>query len=316
MSDYFEKYGGKNPITEKNADPVQCCLEGSYLNCPENPWRFEKGLCQNFMGQRCARGWDKNCDLYLDQQSTADFTGKKANDFLFEAFTAKFCRDDTSDPTNKCYTRCEMMNPLADNSAVVCKTYGNNAYRDVKTLSAISTAYLQDAKLDSSSPISVHQCPKTCDILSLNDFEENNRLLNEVLDRGVAQNGVMNLAENIVKQGIQVKNTRLINFINKYIKQAGSAQPNQIDATLGKTNFKSIVPVPTPIASTIPENPIMKMTTEPERNTLPVNLQKSQVMKREGFRGETSGMSQQDMILYAIVIGIAGYLLFTSMCKK
>jgi hypothetical protein len=60
----------------------------------------------------------------------------------------------------------------------------------------------------------------------------------------------------------------------------------------------------------------MKTTTEPERNTLPINLQKSQVMKREGFRGETSGMSQQDMILYAIVIGIAGYLLFTSLCKK
>jgi hypothetical protein len=314
MSDYFEKYGGKNPITEKNADPVQCCLEGSYLNCPENPWRFEKGLCQNFMGQRCARGWDKYCDLYLDQQSTADFTGKKANDFLFEAFTAKFCRDDTSDPTNKCYTRCEMMNPLADNSAVVCKTYGNNAYRDVKTLSAISTAFLQDAKLDSSSPISVHQCPKTCDLLSLNDFEDNDRLLNEVLDRGVAQNGVMNLAENIVKQGILVKNSRLRNFISKYITSGG--QPNQIDATLGKTNFKSIVPVPTPIASTIPENPIMKTTTEPERNTLPINLQKSQVMKREGFRGETSGMSQQDMILYAIVIGITGYLLFTSLCKK
>ena len=316
MSDYFEKYGGKNPITEKNADPVQCCLEGSYLNCPENPWRFEKGLCQNFMGQRCARGWDKYCDLYLDQQSTSDFTGKKANDFLFEAFTAKFCRDDTSDPTNKCYTRCEMMNPLADNSAVVCKSYGNNAYRDVKTLSAISTAYLQDAKLDSSSPISVHQCPKTCDLLSLNDFEDNDRLLNEVLDRGVAQNGVMNLAENIVKQGISVKNTRLINFINKYIKQAGNNQPNQIDATLGATNFKSIVSIPTPIASTIPENPIMKMTTEPERNTLPINLQKSQVMKREGFRGESSNVSQQDMILYAIVIGVAGYLFFTSLCKK
>jgi hypothetical protein len=314
MSDYFEKYGGNNPITEKNADPVQCCLEGSYLNCPENPWRFEKGLCQNFMGQRCARGWDKYCDLYLDQQSTADFTGKKANDFLFEAFTAKFCRDDTSDPTNKCYTRCEMMNPLADNSAVVCKTYGNNAYRDVKTLSAISTAYLQDAKLDSSSPISVHQCPKTCDLLSLNDFEENDRLLNEVLDRGVAQNGVMNLAENIVKQGITVKNSRLRNFISKYITSGG--QPNQIDATLGKTNFKSMVSVPTPIASTIPEVSFMKTTTEPERNTLPINLQKSQVMKREGFRGETSKMSQQDMILYAIVIGIAGYLIFTSMCKK
>ena len=90
MSDYFEKYGGKNPITEKNADPVQCCLEGSYLNCPENPWRFEKGLCQNFMGQRCARGWDKYCDLYLDQQSTADFTGEKANDFLFEALLQNF----------------------------------------------------------------------------------------------------------------------------------------------------------------------------------------------------------------------------------
>jgi hypothetical protein len=309
MSDYFEKYGGKNPITEKNADPVQCCLEGSYLNCPENPFRFEKGLCHKYMGQRCSRGWDRYCDLYLDEQSNADFTGKKVDDFLFQAFTSKFCRDDTSDPNNKCYTRCEMMNPLADNSAVVCKSYGNNAYRDMKNVQAISTAYLLDAKLDATSPISVHQCPKTCDLLSLNDFDENDRLLNEVLDRGVAQAGVMNLAENIVKQGIVVKNSRLRNFISKYI--VTNNQPNSISAQLGKTNVKSMMNMPTPISSQVPVTSEMMTSTQPTPNNLPISLQKSQ---REGFKGDK--VADNDFLLYLVVAGIIGYLLMNCVCKK
>ena len=60
----------------------------------------------------------------------------------------------------------------------------------------------------------------------------------------------------------------------------------------------------------------MKNTTEPERNTLPINLGKSQEMIKEGFRGEVSAMSQQDMILYGIVVAVALYLVYTSLCKK
>lgn len=315
MSQYFEKYGGKNPVTEKNADPVQCCLEGYYLNCPENPYRFGKDVCHKFMGQRCARGWDKYCDLYLDQETNADFTGKKASDFLFEAFTSKFCRDDTSDPNNKCYTRCEMMNPLASNSAVVCQSYGNNAYRNIKTLENISTRFLQDGNLDSTSPISVHACPKTCDILSLNDFDEDDRVLNEVLDRGVATNGLMNLAQNVIKNKIPVKNTRFRNFIEKYISTTG--QPNQVSALLGSTNFLSSKAVPTPMDSTIPESKDINENDYVQRdaNKLPINLSHAQTLK-EGFKGDDKKMSREEFIVYGIIAASFLYFCFSCMCKK
>ncbi len=312
MSQYYEKYGGNNPITQKNADPVQCCLEGSYLNCPENPFRFEKGLCTKFMAQRCARGWDQYCDLYIEEQSSADFTGKKVDEFLTEAFTSKFCRDDTSDPNSKCYTRCEMLNPLASNSAVVCKTYGNNAYRDVNQVQAISTAFLLDAKLDAATPLSVHKCPKTCDILSINNFDENDRVLNEVLDRGLVQSGLMNLAQNIVKHGTKVNNSRLQNFIDKYI-MTGNNQPN-LAAQLGKTNVISTANFPTPISSTIPAESVVSTSSEPASNSLPINLNKSQ---REGFEvGDAQedkmkkGKGRQRMMLILLIVIIIGYLIY------
>jgi hypothetical protein len=317
MSDYFQKYGGKNPITEKSADPTNCCLEGMYLNCPENPWRFEAGLCQQFMGQRCARTWDNKCDLYLEQQGSADFTGKKSSNFLFEAFTSKYCRDDTTDPNNKCYTRCEMMNPLSPAGAVVCKSYGNNAYRKIDDLQAVSTNFLSDARLDSTSPLYVHKCPKTCDILSLNDFGEDNRLLNEVLDRGVAQAGLMNLAENVVKNSIPVTNTRFLNFISKYIadKQQGSVA-NNITPLLGKTNNLSTIPFPTPMPSFLgtSSNDVKPSTTPSLPNVnLPLNLEKSQ---REGFRQDGATSPENTFPIYGYFIILAFILLILYLAKE
>jgi len=315
MSEYFEKYGGNNPITEKNADPTDCCLDGFYLNCPENPWRFELGLRSQFMGQRCARTWDNKCDLFLEQQRSSDFTGQKASNFLFEAFTSKYCRDDISDPNNKCYTRCEMMNPLAANSAVVCKSYGNNAYRKMDDLQAVSTNFLSDARLDSTSPLYVHKCPKTCDILSLNDFGEDNRLLNEVLDRGVAQAGLMNLAENVVKNSIPVTNTRFLNFIQKYIVGGGPGQEgstvNNISPLLGKTNNLSTIPYPTPMPSFLgTSSRDVKTSTTPPSNPLPFNLQRSQ---REGFQQDKDNddtMKNYNMYLLIAVIAILIFCLY------
>ena len=322
MSQYYEKYGGNNPITQKNADPVQCCLEGSYLNCPENPFRFEKGLCTKFMGQRCARGWDQYCDLYLEEQSSSDFTGKKVTEFLTEAFSSKFCRDDTSDPNSKCYTRCEMLNPLSNNSATVCKTYGNNAYRDIRNVQAVSTGFLLDAKLDAATPLSVHKCPKTCDILAMNSFGEDDRVLNEVLDRGIAQNAVMNLAQNIVKSGLSINNTRLQNFISKYIDTSNSKEGFDADLSLtsqlGKTNVLSTSNYPTPMSSKVPAYSVVSDSSYPDRtlaippNTIYTGLPNaSTVMEKKKQESDKKG--QMMVILIVLIIC---YLLYLSSKKK
>jgi len=312
----YQKVDVGIPIDIKQSDPVHCCLEGSFLNCPENSTRFEKGACTAFMAQRCARNWDNVCDLYLEQQQSADFTSKRANEFLTEAFTFKYCRDDTSDPNNKCYTRCEKFNPNSANSAIICKTYGNNAYRDINTVSAISTDFFQDAKLKTTSPIKVHSCKKTCDVLSLSSFENDDRLLNEVLDRGIVIPGLMNLSENIINNSVPVNNKRLQQFISTYIvNREDLTQPNPLSVQLGSANvianYKTNTPVPTNNNAFDNDNtfssvglniaPAQRIETIPKARIVQPSLPQ-QIKGQEGYHGYGMGCGRGLMPMILLVL--------------
>ena len=79
----FKEYGDVAHLTSREADPVVACLASTKYNVdPTNPLRYQIGLCETWMAQRCSRGWDKYCEVYLSDQINKDFTGKAANKWL------------------------------------------------------------------------------------------------------------------------------------------------------------------------------------------------------------------------------------------
>ena len=253
-SDVLTKLGDNATISLREADPVNCCLDGYFFNCPENPMRFEKGMCNDYMAQRCARNWDNYCDLFLEQVDSKDVNGKASGDFLAKAAEFKFCRDDTTNPNSHCITACELVNPLAPGGAVVCKSVGETVYRDQNQLYNISTDFSQSEGLNTTAPLKVTSCPKTCDLTQ--SIDNSNRILNECLDRGVCQPEMMNLAENIVKNKVVNNNQRLAQFINQYIVTNPSQQIAQNTQIGGMGSQISANPTITPGPSNqIPANP-------------------------------------------------------------
>ncbi len=227
-SDILTKLGQfPSPTIQSDADPVHCCLEGSYLNCPENPMKGDKSMCINFMAQRCARNWDSMCDMYLVQQDEKNISGKYSNQFLTKVAESKYCRDDTSNPNAHCITSCELVNPTSPDGAITCKSVGETIYRDKNQFYNISTNFSQNQGLDTTAGLKVAGCPKVCDVFSLSALDNNDRVLNECLDRGACQNILMNLSQKATQNNIPITNTRLQNFINYYILNNPSSQLSQ-----------------------------------------------------------------------------------------
>ena len=236
-------------LTIEDSDPVNCCLDGSYLNCTDNPWKNKHTICPDYMAQRCARNFDNVCDIYLTQLDSKDINATSSAEFIKKVAEAKYCRLDTSDPEAQCVTYCEQVNPNAPpGSATYCSTVGAKVFRDSNELYAISTDFAQTAKLDSTAPLKSGKCPLTCDILNLNDFSNDDRVLNECLTRGTCQEVMMDLSQNIVKNNIQITNDKLKEFINQYIvtnKQNQLSQANQLGGAGPQiTNVKTTVPGP------------------------------------------------------------------------
>jgi len=249
-SDVLTKLGENATISLKEADPVNCCLDGYFFNCPENPMRFEKGLCNDYMAQRCARNWDNYCDVYLSQLDSKDVNGLASTNFLRASAEAKFCRDDTSNPNAQCVTYCEQMNPLAPGGAVVCKSVGETIYRDQNQLYNISTDFSQSEGLNTTAPLKATSCPKVCDVIQQGSLDNKDRVLNECLDRGVCQGQMMKLAQTLAQNNVPIQNDRLKQFMNQYIVENSQNQLAQ-SVQLGKNspqiaNFNPTVPGPSP----------------------------------------------------------------------
>jgi hypothetical protein len=246
---------GKNSVVQNYlADPVQDCLAGNFFNGADNPLRYDIGRCNTFMSQRCARQWDGYCDIFLNEQENADFTGKAANEFLTSALDSQFCRVNNSikGASNTCYTKCEQMDPLAPDSAQICQTNGNFVYRNTDKMYNIDTQFNALGQLNTPSPIRIAACPKVCDSLSDNPekLSNNNRVLNECLDRGIAGEILQNIAENAVSNGIEVTNERFKRFINSFIltnKSALTPGFSSLGASPMLTTFNKPVPTENPI---------------------------------------------------------------------
>lgn len=224
----YQTFGKNMNIENRYADPVQQCLPGNFFNGAENPLRYDIGRCNMFMGERCARQWDGYCDVFLNQQEQADMTGKAANKFLLEALSSQFCQLDSSmkGVSETCYTKCEQMDPLAPDSAMVCETDGDYVYRNTDKMYNIDTQFNALGRLSTASPIRIGKCPKVCNLFSEEKLSNNNRVLNECLDRGIGMDILVNIAKNAISQNVKITNDRFNNFIQKFvITNSNNLQP-------------------------------------------------------------------------------------------
>jgi hypothetical protein len=235
-----------NSAPAEVSDPVACCLRDSMFTCVDNPMRNVVGACSQFMSQRCATNWDGKCDLFLSQQDNSDYTGKASSEFLKQVLEAKFCRLDTSNPASHCFEKKTQYNPVAfgPGKGDFDQQEGDFVYRPNNKLLNISTNNFAYGRLDTASPIKIAKCPKTCDLNILN-ISNDDRALNEALDRGAAQDVIQNIAENLVSAGIKTNNQRLDNFISKFIMiPTKGMQPGF--SSLGASPYLSTTNIPTP----------------------------------------------------------------------
>ncbi len=183
--------------------PEDCCIK----NIRDTGFKMEK--CPEHMSQRCARNWDDKCDIYLLQLDDK----REGNDFINLVASKKYCRSVSSNNDETCV-----------------KSYNNGfysqedetAYTDPQKLLSVSDNFgnLRDFIVEGKAeitPLKAGKCDKKCDILNLANFGNNDRVLNECLDRGSCQEVMMNLAENLTVNNIDVKNERMKKFISGYI---------------------------------------------------------------------------------------------------
>lgn len=318
----YTPFSENSTVSLRQADPVQCCLTGksgifNAETCPENPLRRDIWLCPAFMSQRCASNWDGYCDIYLQEKIGEDATGKAARQFLSDTADSKFCRLDSNAPGSTCFTKCEMFNPTAPNSAQVCKTEGDIIYRDSQQLWNIDTNYNWSGKLSTASPIKITACKKTCDKFTPEKLSNDDRVINECLDTGSCADVMQNLAENIVSRGVkdQVQNKRLKQFIDAYIIQKTNTTPRA--STLGKGPNLSTVPFAMPAADPyVPYNTtytvadIGNKANTPQLN-IASNLTKSQVAV-EPFRylQQQENSSKTSILTIALLVVFVLFMLW------
>jgi hypothetical protein len=249
----YQKFNVNGPIKNYLADPVQDCIAGNFFNGHDNPLRYDIGRCSTFMG-----GY---CDIYLKERMDADFVGKAANDFLIKALDAQFCQVNTSLPgsSQTCFTKCEEMDPLAPDSAMICQTEGNFVYRNTDKLYNIDTQYPATGRLSTPSPIRIGECPKVCNLLTEDKLTDDNRVLNECLDRGIGADILVNIAENAISQNVKITNSRFNRFINSFVlKGSNSITPGfaSLGASPMLTTVKRGMPASNPFIP--PKSTIMK----------------------------------------------------------
>jgi hypothetical protein len=185
---------------EYSNDPADCCLEGG--NCSN----FDNGNCYELMVQRCARNWDSKCDVYLLRLDGS----RDGNQFVRDVASKRYCRDKNNNKNSSCVTSC-------DNNGT-CSLVGDDSYKNPLKLYDISKKF-SSLKDNEISPLKTSQCKQVCDILNLSSLGDDDRVLNECLDRGSCGDVIMSLSENVVSNNVPYTNRRLKKFIDGYIAQ-------------------------------------------------------------------------------------------------
>jgi hypothetical protein len=248
--------------------PEDCCIR----NIREAGFKLEK--CPDHMAQRCARNWDDKCDIYLLQLDDK----RDGNEFINLVASKKYCRG-TKENEN-CVDRYKDGTYFQEDET---------SYTDPQKLLSVSDDFenLRDFIVEGKAeitPLKAGKCGKKCDILNLANFGNDDRVLNECLDRGSCQEVMMNLAENLTINNIDIKNERMKKFIKGYIAtNPADIQTRVLVGGKGPQITTREITTPGPAVSILPELPGLKPVS-------PSGFIKS----REGFyNNNQEGLSQE-----------------------
>jgi len=248
--------------------PEDCCIR----NIRDAGFKLEK--CPEHMAQRCARNWDDKCDIYLLQLDDK----REGNDFINLVASKKYCR-----VTNNKDEAC--VKSYKDGTYV---QEDETSYTDPQKLLSVSDNFgnLRDFIVEGKTeitPLKAGKCDKKCDILNLANFGNDDRVLNECLDRGSCQEVMMNLAENLTINNIDIKNERMKKFIKGYI----ATNPADIQTRVlvgGKGPQVTTREITTPGPAVI---------INPEVAGLKPIAPSGFIKSKEGFYGPQEGLSQE-----------------------
>lgn len=181
----YSDFGKPYDMYPSVSDPVDCCLPGSFLNCPQVA---NLGMCPNFMAQRCAAKWDDKCSLYAN--SIDDRV--KFKDFLRDTAGKKYCQ---LSPDSTCSKMCQPFNPIDQSSAQVCSYVGNEVMKD-----ANATIDIGLYKPVSISPDYMSPCQQTCNLMNPKDITVDDQVINNCLQYGYCNDILTNICQ-LSKQG-------------------------------------------------------------------------------------------------------------------
>lgn len=218
MENQYYKFGLNKPVPLDVSDPVDCCIGNKYMNCPQNPLRYDNLMCNNFMIQRCAKNWDSKCTQYL-KESVQPYLPKNLNvlppdAILEEIARTKYCMLDKSDPNAKCVELCEPLNPVDQTSAQVCSIYGTEIFQDDSLLKDIAGDFPATAKLRNTSRVRIGECPIIC--TGVDKIQKDDPVIDMCLSTGKCADVMQQLADYANKNNIPVENEKFKNFMDYY----------------------------------------------------------------------------------------------------
>ncbi len=195
------------PVQEE-AEMLDCCLPGSFLNCKNGSWP-KMGTCPGFMSTRCSGIWDKACDIYL-----GSLQKEEGRDFLNETFKRKYCIASKINSPLGCQVECDQFNPNDPDSVAICYQKGMKGFYLNEDGSIRDT----DPNLD---PTEIQPCDKAvlCDV---KDLDMREPLIQRCMTWGACNTG-----------GISNQNGDYLQFIDQ-------ESPAMMQATFSPATKKTI----------------------------------------------------------------------------
>lgn len=186
------------PYSPIDNDPVDCCLPGSFMDCPKVA---DLGLCPSFMAQRCAKNWDKKCNMYADSLDTV-----KQRDFIRSTAGKKYCQ---LSPDSSCSKMCQPFDPIAQDSPQVCQYVGNEVLKNSNDSVDIGWYYPVNI-----SPDYMGTCQQTCNVVNPSDIIPSDPVINNCLKYGYCNDILTNICQLAGDNNIKITHPELISFCN------------------------------------------------------------------------------------------------------
>lgn len=224
-SDFGKPYSGYST----NNDPVDCCLPGSFLNCPKVA---ELGLCPSFMTQRCAQNWDEKCELYANTLND----NVKLRNFIRDTASKKYCQ---LSPDSNCAKMCQPFDPIAQESTQVCSYVGNEVLKDSND--SVDIGWYLPVNI---SPDYLSTCQQTCNVLNPSNITLNDTVINSCLKYGFCNDILTNICQLSSNSNTQINHPGLSTYCNNLPKPIVKPIVQPLNPTKERLSYQAPKPRP------------------------------------------------------------------------